>query len=764
MREGVNEQIEAAFGERRPYGRGEAWPERIDQHLVQGAERWSQVASVLHSNGDAYELGVADGRLVGVRGRPGDRVNRGRLGPKDLYGWQAMQSADRLKMPLVRHDGELREASWEEAMTRIIERSRGLLEEVGPAAFGFYTSGQLFLEEYYTLCLMARVGIGTNHVDGNTRMCTATADEALKQTFGCDGQPGSYTDVDHCDTLLLVGHNVAETQPVLWMRMLDRLAGADRPRLIVIDPRHTLPAAEADVHLAVEPGRNVPLLNGILRELIVHGWIDAPWIEAHTVGFDELEKAVTSYTPEHAGELCGVPPRDIEAAAQIIGNAEALFSTVLQGVYQSHQATAAAVQVNNINLVRGMIGHPGAGVMQMNGQPTAQNTRECGANGDLPGFRNWANDEHVKELADLWNVDPIQIPHYGPSTHAMEIFRHCEDGSIGLLWVSGTNPAVSLPELSRIRSILAQERLFVIVQDLFLTETARFADVVLPAAGWAEKTGAFTNADRTVHLCEQAIDPPGAARSDLEIFLDFSRRMGFRDKDGKPLIKWEDSESAYRAWQQCSKGRPCDYTAISYEDLRGPSGIQWGGERLYTDGRFFASPDECESYGMDLATGAQMEPVEYRALNPDGKAMFKAADHQASLEEPSEEFPMLLTTGRTIWHFHTRTKTARAPELQAAAPDVWAEIPSPDAARLGIKEGERVQIQTPRGSITAPARLVAGREGVIFVPFHYGYWDTEDGAGPNGTARAANELTITAWDPVSKQPLFKTAACRVRKA
>jgi ferredoxin-nitrate reductase len=759
----VPEGLEGVFGARRPYARGQAWPERVDEHIVQEPERWAQVASVLHSNGDAYDVGVAEGRLVGVRGRGGDRVNHGRLGPKDLYGWQAMQSPDRLTTPLVREDGELRPASWDEAMGRIVERSQRLLRDIGPAAFGFYTSGQLFLEEYYTLCLMARVGIGTNHVDGNTRLCTATADEALKQSFGCDGQPGSYTDVDHCDTLFLVGHNVAETQPVLWMRMLDRLAGPDPPGLIVVDPRRTAPAAQADVHLAVQPGRNVPLLNGILREIIVNGWTDEAWIQAHTVGYDELEKAVMTYTPEHAAELCGVAAHEIEAAARLIGGAEALFSTVLQGVYQSHQATAAAVQVNNINLLRGMLGRPGAGVMQMNGQPTAQNTRECGANGDLPGFRNWANDEHVEELAQLWNVEPIQIPHYGPSTHAMEIFRHCEDGSIGLLWVSGTNPAVSLPELRRIRSILSQERLFLVVQDLFLTETARFADVVLPAAGWGEKVGAFTNADRTVHLCEQAIDPPGQARSDLDIFLDFSRRMDFRDKDGQPLIGWEDPASAYRAWQRCSKGRPCDYSAISYEDLRGPSGIQWGGERLYSDGRFFASPEQCESYGMDLATGAQFEPVEYRALNPDGKAMLKAADHQAPLEEPSERFPLLLTTGRTIWHFHTRTKTARAPELQAAAPDVWAEIPAQDAARLGVAEGELVDIETARGSITAPARIVAGREGVVFVPFHYGYWDTPDGAAPDGDPRAANELTITAWDPVSKQPLFKTAACQVRR-
>jgi anaerobic selenocysteine-containing dehydrogenase len=242
----------------------------------------------------------------------------------------------------------------------------------------------------------------------------------------------------------------------------------------------------------------------------------------------------------------------------------------------------------------------------------------------------------------------------------MEIFRFCEEGSIRMLWISGTNPAVSLPELARVRSILSQERLLVVVQDLFETETTRLADVVFPAAGWGEKTGVITNADRTAHLCEKAVEPPGDARSDLEIFLDYARRMDFRDRDAAPLVKWDDAESAYRAWQECSKGRPCDYSEITYERLR-EGGVQWGGERLYEDGRFFAHPDYCESYGMDLGTGALWEPVEYRSLNPDGKAILKAADYQSPVEEPDEEFPMLLTTGRTIWHFHTRTKTARVP-------------------------------------------------------------------------------------------------------
>jgi anaerobic selenocysteine-containing dehydrogenase len=419
------------------------------------------------------------------------------------------------------------------------------------------------------------------------------------------------------------------------------------------------------------------------------------------------------------------------------------------------------VQINNLVLLRGMLGRLGCGVLQMNGQPTAENTRECGANGDLPGFRNWQNDDHVAELAGIWNVDPLQIPHYGPPTHAMQMFRYAEEGSLQFLWITATNPAVSLPELSRIRSILRQEDLFVVVEDIFLTETAQLADVVLPAATWGEKTGTFTNADRTVHLAEKAVDTPGEARSDLDILLDFARRMDFRNKDGGPLVTWTDPESAYAAWQPCSAGRPCDYSAINYDDLRGPSGIQWGGERLYADGNFRAKPDDCESYGRDLVTGAAVEETEYRAMNPAGKAVIKAAEFLPLHEDSSEEYPFQLVTGRTIYHFHTRTKTARAPELNAAAPEVWAEISAQDAITIGADDGDLVDVISPRGRIRAMLRKADMRPGTIFIPFHYGYWDTA-GAGPDGEpGRAANELTITDWDPVSKQPLFKTSAARV---
>lgn len=775
----MTDRIADPWGPRTPYGPHDVvWPARVDTFLAPGlteadVEEWVPSASVLHSNGDAMEIAVAGGRIVGVRGRAADRVNRGRLDPKDLYGWQANHSPDRLRRPLVRTErGELAETDWDTAMELIVRRSRELLDHPGGwGRFGFYTSGQLFLEEYYTLAVLGRCGIGTPHMDGNTRTCTATAGAALKASFGTDGQPGSYADIDHCDTLALWGHNVAETQAVLWMRMLDRRRGPHPPRMLVVDPRLTPVAREADIHLAVRNGTNQALMNALQYELIRNDWIDEEYVRAHTIGFEKLVALVADYPPERAAEICDVPADQIRAAAELLGTGERLFSTVLQGFYQSHQATAAACQVNNIHLLRGMLGRPGAGLCQMNGQPTAENTRETGADGDLPGFRNWDNPDHVAELARLWRVDPIRIPSWAQPTHAMKIFRYAEQGSINLLWISATNPAVSLPDLPRIRRILTSPSLFLVVQDAFLTETARLADVVLPAAIWGEKMGTFTNADRTVHLSEKAVDPPGEARADLDIFLDYARRMDFRNDAGEPLIWWHDPESAFEAWQQCSAGRPCDYTGLSYQRLREGSGVQWpcnaaapdGTERLYSGGVFHTDPDYCETYGHELGTGAARTPEEYEAMRPDGRAFLHAAPYQPLPEAPGGAYPLSLTTGRTVYHFHTRTKTGRAPQLRAAAPQPWLEMNPLDAQDRGITEGDLVRVVSARGSVTVRARLCALKPGLVFLPFHYGYWDLgrADPSGDDG--RAANELTLTGWDPVSKQPLYKLAAVQVSR-
>jgi anaerobic selenocysteine-containing dehydrogenase len=766
------DRLRDIWGERTPYAPGSAWPARVDQCLADGVDEseveWVQSACVLCSNGCGVDIAVRDGRIVGVRGREHDRVNRGRLGPKGLFGWQANNAPDRLTAPLIRRGGTLLRASWDEALALVVERSRRVLDELGPLGMAFYSSGQLFVEDYYTLAVVARAGIGTPHLDGNTRLCTATSDAALKESFGTDGDPGSIADIDLCDTLFLVGHNMAETQTVLWSRVLDRLAGPDPPRLVVVDPRRTEAARLAAVHLPIRSGTNLALLNAIQHELIARSWVDEPFVEAHTVGFPRLADTVASYPPQRAAAICGVPVDDIRAAARLIGQAERLVSTCLQGVYQSHQATASAVQVNNIHLLRGMIGKPGCAPFQMNGQPTAQNTRETGADGDLAGMRNWQNEQHVQELAHLWNVEPLQIPSWAPPTHVLQIFRYAEQGSIRFLWILGTNPAVSLPDLARIRSILAREQLFVVVSDAFLNETGELADVVLPTAIWGEKTGTFTNHDRTVHLSERAVDPPGEARADLDILLDYARRLDLRDRDGRPLLTWDSPARCFEAFKEMTRGRPCDYSGLSHDKLRGSGGIQWpcndahpdGCERLYADHVFHTLPDDCEDYGHDLLTGAAYERRDYADQNAAGRGILRAAEHTDPAEPPGEGYPLQLTTGRTVYHWHTRTKTGRVPELDAAAPDVWVELAPADAAELGVGEGDLVRVESPRGTIEAPARLGGTRPGVVFVPFHFGSWGRARG---DAGRRAANELTILAWDPVSKQPLFKSAAARLTR-
>ena len=774
------DRIADIWGQRTPHSKGTVWPTRVDLHLEPGVgvsdvDRWVHSACLLCSNGCGCDIAVKDGRMVGVRGRATDVVNHGRLGPKGLYGstpWAG--SPDRLTRPLVRQGGRLVETDWDTAMGRVVEVSKRLLAEAGPLTHGFYTSGQLFLEEYYALAVIGKAGLGTPHMDGNTRLCTATAAAAMKESFGCDGQPGSYTDIEHCDAVFLYGHNMAETQTVLWMRVLDRTRGEDPPKIVCVDPRRTPVAQEAErtggVHLAAKVGTNLALMNGLTRELIANNWIDHAWVAAHTLGFDDLKATVEPYTPEDVGRICGVDPDQLRRAARIFGQSENVLSTVLQGFYQSHQATAAAVAVHNLHLLRAMIGRPGAGILQMNGQPTAQNNRECGADGDMPGFRNWNNLAHIQQLADLWNVELATIPHWAPPTHAMEMMNYAEQGSIGLLWISATNPVVSMPESARIRRILGGEQCFVVVQDLFLTETAQLADVVLPAAGWGEKTGTFTNASRTVHLSDQAVAPPGQAKSDLDIFLAYADAMDFRDRDGQPLIRWRTPEQAFQAWQACTAGRPVDYTGLSYDKLRGPTGISWpcneqapdGTDRLYTDPVFPTDTDQCETYGHDLLTGAAVTEQEHRAMAPAGRAFLKATAYTPAHEQPSAGYPLLFTTGRTVYQFHTRTKTGRSRSLHDAAPDAWVELSPHDAEHHGISEGDVVRVESPRGAIEVRARIGQVMQGAVFAPFHYGSWDL-DTLDPGSQSRQANELTMTVWDPVSKQPYFKTAACRISK-
>jgi ferredoxin-nitrate reductase len=658
--------------------------------------------------------------------------------------WKSVNSSDRLAHPLIRRNGKLEQASWNEAMELIVEKSKEVIDRITKHGIAFYTTGQLFLEEYYALALIGKAGLNTLHMDGNTRLCTATAAASMRESFGSDGQPGSYSDIDFTDCLFMVGHNMAATQTVLWSRVLDRLDSPNPPKLIVVDPRMSDTAKRATVHLAPRIGTNMALLNGIQKLLFDNHWIDEEFVQKHTVGVAELRATISSYTPEHVEEITGVPPYQLQEAARVIGTAPSLLSTALQGVYQSNQATASACQINNINLLTGHIGRAGSGVLQMNGQPTAQNNRETGCDGEFPGFRNHMNPTHMEELAELWNIESIKVPHWNEPTHIENLLNYIEKGSIEMFWISGTNPLVSLPNLPRVRSLLTKQDLFVICQDIYMTETAAIADVVLPAAQWAEKNGCFTNVDRTVHLSHKAVDPPGEAKSDLDIFLDYSKRMDFRDKSGNPLMPWTKPEEVFEAWKRLSKGRPCDYSGLTYEKLTGGSGIQWpcteqhpnGKERLFDNAHFFTDIDYCESFGHDLETGTPYSKEDYKVLNPAGRAILKACHFVPAMEEPDDHYPLRLSTGRTVHHFHTRTKTGRT-DLQDACPEPEIVISEEDAGSFNVKDGEMVVVRSARGAVEMKARTGGVSVGQTFIPFHFGYWDNV-----GGRARAANELTV----------------------
>ncbi|KAG5810791.1 hypothetical protein H9Q71_005248 [Fusarium xylarioides] len=755
------DSIEDIWGPRTPYDH--QWPTRVDHACDEEPEKWVQSACVLCSNGCGLDIGVKVGKVVGVRGRATDRVNKGRLGPKGLNGWEAINSKERLTYPLIRRNGKLERATWDEAMNLIVRKSKQLVEKLTAHSIAFYTSGQLFLEEYYVLALIGKAGLNTLHMDGNTRLCTATAAASMRESFGSDGQPGSYTDIDYTDCLFMVGHNMAATQTVLWSRVLDRLAGPTPPKLIVVDPRYSESASKATLHLAPKIGTNLALLNGIQHLMFKNGWINEAYVSKHVVGLEDLKSTVEGYNPERVAEITGVPASKIEEAASILGQTTSLLSSALQGVYQSNQATASACQINNIHLLRGLIGKAGSGIFQMNGQPTAQNNRETGCDGEFPGFRNHQNAKHMQELADLWSINNIQVPHWNEPTHIHNMLTFMEKGSIRMVWVSGTNPLVSLPNLPKVRDIFTQPELFVICQDIYMTETASIADVVLPAAQWGEKTGCFTNVDRTVHLSHKAVEPPGEAKPDLEIFLDYSRRMEFKNKEDGPLTPWTEPEEVFEAWKRLSAGRPCDYTGMSYAKLTGGSGIQWpcndqypvGKERLFDDGVFFTDIDYCESYGHDLQTGVPYSEEYYKELRPGGRAILKTCDYVPPYEDPDEEYPLRLSTGRNVYHFHTRTKTGRT-ALQKACPEPEIRISEKDAEKFDVTTGDMVVIKSRRGEVEMKVKVGKISQGQAFIPFHFGYWDTKD-----GRARAANELTITEWDPISKQPTFKSGAISI---
>ncbi|MDO3413267.1 molybdopterin-dependent oxidoreductase [Saccharibacillus sp. CPCC 101409] len=737
--------------------------ERIDMNVyTQGeVDRWVYSTCNLCSVGCGCEIAVKDEKIVGIRGNGKHSINRGRLGPKGENQWQANSSPDRLLSPLIRNElGELTPASWDEAMNLIVSKMKEAIAKKGPNSIAIYSTGQAFLEDYYTIAKVGRAGLGTHLLDANTRLCTSTTEFCLLQSFGADGAPASYEDIDATDTLMLFGHNVAETGTVLHERIMDRKARTGKPYIIAVDPRKTLTARGSDLHLQLRPGTNVPLLNGLLYLMLQNGAADREFIEKYTIGFEEMRGALEEWTPERTSEATGIPVETLLEAGRILSETPSLVSTTLQGAFQSADATTACVAINNIHLVRGLIGRPGSGPLHMAGQPSSSSNRTVGGVGTYPANRNPMNPQHLEEMGRLWNVDPAKLP-AGPEKGIEEQLEMIEQEQIDVFWNIGTNPLVSLPNRKRAKSAL--EKVFVIMQDHFLTETSKVADIVLPAAMWGEKEGTMENADRRINLLRKAVNPPEGVRTDLDILIDFSKRMDFRDKDGNPLIGYSTPEEAFEEWKEVSRGRPSDMTGMTYEKLERHNGLRWpataerpeGTVRLYEDFKFPTSAEYAQSYTKDQFTGRALTKAEYEEKQADGRAILHATRYNPPSEQPGGDFPMWLTTGRLVWHWHTRTKTGRSPYLQAAAPHGYVELHEDDAREHGIVEGEVVRVVSPRGWIEVPAKIGdAVQRGLLFVPFHFGSWESN---------QAANDLTADFVDPLSKQPTFKQSACRIEK-
>jgi anaerobic selenocysteine-containing dehydrogenase len=500
-------------------------------------------------------------------------------------------------------------------------------------------------------------------------------------------------------------------------------------------------------------------MNGLIHLLIANGHVKRDFVDQYTIGFEAIERVCADYGPDRVAEICGIARDDLETAAHWIGTTPRMVSTALMGFYQSTEATAASSLINVVHLLTGAIGKPGAGPLLMAGQPSAMCNRETGAGGTFPAYRNPHNETHMRELCDIWNIE-YETFCRDDADDILQMMEKAERGEIEFMWVVGTNPVVSLPDRLRTERIL--RKLFVVVQDPFIdTETIEFADIYLPAAMWGEKTGCVTGADRSVNLLQKAVEPPGQARSDFEIFVDIANRLGMKDKGGLPLLAFNEPQDAFDEWRRVSKGRPCDYSGVTYDLLREMGAVRWpcnemhprGAERLYEDLKFNTGIDDCEGFGVDFLTGTKTTRGDYARRDPKGRAKLIPVHWRRPPNPVTDEFPLLLNTGRVVYHFHTRTKTARSETLNERAPAVYVEIHPDDAAALGIELGDAVEIASPHGRTEAIAMVVdTVRPGELFAPFHYGCDD-----------QTANVHTWYARDAVSKQPHFKSSPVSLRR-
>lgn len=711
------------------FGRRKRKPIKIPAKPV---KEWKYTTCNYCSTGCAIEIGLDDqGKIITSRGNAGADVNRGKLCIKGILEHELFQSAGRGDQPLMRqrYQDAFEPTDWDSALDFSAAKIKEVQAKYGNDSFAVVSTGQLLTEEFYTLGKLVRGCIGTNNYDGNTTLCMASAVSGYKRSFGSDGPPGCYEDFEHTECLMAFGSNLPEQHPIIYWRLKEAREKRHFP-LIVVDPRVTMLAQFADIHLPITPGTDCVLINAMLHVIISEGLHDQSYIDAHTNGYEELKALVADYDPIKAQHVCGIDEDMLRHVARLYAKAPSAMSIWTMGINQSTHGSDGVANINNLNLVTGNIGKPGGTSLSITGQCNAMGTREWSSCSGLPGYRQLEKPEHRQEIADFWGIDPEFFPKQRGLTQT-DIFPAIESGQIKGLWLVATNPLTSMPNQPRIRKMF--EKLdFLIVQDCYSdVETTNYANVYFPAAVWAEKEGCHTNTERRVNLIRNVIQPYADSKPDFWIFREMSKRFD----NGNVIPFPETPEAVFDEMKHLSKGsgRTLDISGMSYDKIEAAKGIQWpyredseglkGEPRLYTDGVFQTEDGK-----------AKLIPIAFRDNN----------------EKPDQDYPFWCNSGRVVEHFHTRTRTGKIGNCNKFSPTPYMEI-NPDAAEeLGIEHQSYVRLVSRRGDAVVLAQLTHRvPRNMVFIPFHF--------------HDCVNRLTLGLLDPYSRQPAFKQCAVRIEQ-
>jgi assimilatory nitrate reductase catalytic subunit len=705
------------------FGRKKKNPIKIADKNVR---EWKYTTCGYCSTGCSMEVGLnPEGKPVATRGVAGADVNRGKLCVKGIFEHELFTSSGRGKEPLYRdkYFNNFNTVTWDFALDKMSDEIKRIQNSYGRDAFAVISTGQIMTEEFYTLGKLVRGVLGTNNYDGNTTLCMASAVSGYKRSFGSDGPPGCYDDFEHTECLLAFGSNLPEQHPIIYWRLKEVLEKRKFP-IIVVDPRVTMFAQFADIHLPITPGTDLVLLNSLAHVILAEGLEDKEYIEAHTNGYAEFAQLVAKYDPVSAAKICGIDEDMIRNVARLYARAGAAMSIWTMGINQSTHGTDGVCGINNLNLITGNIGKPGGTSLSITGQCNAMGTREWSSCSGLPGYRQLENPKHRQEIADFWGIDANFFPPKRGMTMT-DIFPAIETGQVKGLWLMATNPMTSMPNVARIRKSLEKLE-FLVVQDTYAdVETNQYAHLYLPGAVWAEKEGCFTNTERRVNLIRQVCKPYANSKPDHWIFSNLAKRF----EQGRKIKFPETTSGIFDEMRELSRGNMLDISGMNHKLLEEKRGIQWpfregdkqGSPRLYTDGKF---------------------------QFPDGKARLLAMPYIENNEVPDADFPFWLNSGRVVEHFHTRTKTGKIGNMNKYSPTPYMEI-NPDAAEeLGVEHSSYVRLVSRRGDAVVMAQLTQRvSKNMVFIPFHF--------------HDCVNRLTLGLLDPYSRQPAFKQNAVRI---